>query len=99
LRKCRAARSDTRSGKEKGAVSAVVSAHGRAIRKKGPSLRARASAKAAGADVPVILKIRRLTLLQLMNYAAAKGVAVETLASELLNVIAQEQLCAAILDE
>jgi hypothetical protein len=40
-----------------------------------------------------------LTLLQLLNYATTKGVAVEALASELLTVIAQEQLCAAILDE
>jgi hypothetical protein len=101
LRRCRAARSNTCSSKGTATVSAVklVSAHDGAVRQKARSMRTRAPTAAAGADVPVILKIPRLTLLQLMTYAATKGIAVEALASQLLTIIAQEQLCAAILDE
>jgi hypothetical protein len=57
------------------------------------------TAETASANVPLIVVVPRIAMLQLRQCGMSKGFTVERLAAELLTIIAQEGLCRAILDD
>lgn len=50
-------------------------------------------------NVPLVVIVPRIAMLQLRQCGIAKGLTVEKLAAELLTIIGQEGLCRAILDD